>query len=57
VWDVEDRSKRPPWGDDISPDITDLGNYFVTEDGRDLIDVVAEAIGYAGRSGARLRIE
>jgi hypothetical protein len=57
VWDVEDRSKRPPWGDDISPDITDLGNYFVTEDGRDLIDVAAEAIGYAGRSGARLRIE
>ena len=57
VWDVEDRSKQPPWGDDISDDITDLGNYFVTEDGKDLIDVMAEAIAYAGRSGAALRVE
>jgi 2,3-bisphosphoglycerate-dependent phosphoglycerate mutase len=57
VWDVEDRAKQPPWGDDIAAEITDLGNYFVTEDGRDLIDVAAEAIAYAGRSGAPLLVE
>jgi hypothetical protein len=57
VWDVEDRSKQPPWGDDISDEITDLGNYFVTEDGKDLIDVMGEAIGYAGRAGAVLRVQ
>jgi 2,3-bisphosphoglycerate-dependent phosphoglycerate mutase len=57
VWDVEDRSKRPPWGDDISDEITDLGNYFVTADGRDVFEVAAEAIAYAGRSGAPLRVE
>ncbi len=57
VWDVEDRSKQPPWGDDISDDITDLGNYFVTEDGKDLIEVLGEAIAYSGRSGAPLRVQ
>jgi hypothetical protein len=57
VWDVEDRSKQPPWGDDISDEITDLGNYFVTEDGKDLIDTAAEAIAYAGRAGAPLRVQ
>lgn len=57
VWDVEDRSKRPPWGDEISDEITDLSHYFVTEDGRDLFDVLAEAIGYASRAGAPLRVQ
>jgi 2,3-bisphosphoglycerate-dependent phosphoglycerate mutase len=57
VWDVEDRDKQPPWGDDISDEITDLGNYFVTEDGKDLIEVAGEAIAYAGRAGAPLRVQ
>jgi 2,3-bisphosphoglycerate-dependent phosphoglycerate mutase len=56
VWDVEDRSKAPPWGDDISPEITDLGNYFVTEDGVDLFAVLEAAIAFAGRKDAPLRI-
>ena len=37
VWDYQDRSKTPPWGDDIADTITDLSNYFVTSTGRDLI--------------------
>jgi hypothetical protein len=57
VWDYEDRTKQPPWGDDISSDITDLGNYFVTEDGKDLFDVLGEAVGYAARSQYPLVIE
>lgn len=40
VWDMDDLTKRPPWGDNISNDITDLSNYFVTSDGRDLIAVI-----------------
>ena len=40
VWDIDDLTKRPPWGDNISNDITDLSNYFVTSDGRDLISVI-----------------
>ena len=44
VWDIESRSVAPPWGDDIAPTITDLGNYFVTSTGRDLIDTMAEAL-------------
>ena len=57
VWDVEDRAEQPPWGDDLSEEITDLGNYFVTEDGKDLIETAAEAIAEAGRAGAPLRVE
>lgn len=56
VWDVADRTKRPPWGEDISDEITDLSNYFVTEDGRDLFDVLGAALGYASRAGAPLRV-
>ena len=40
VWDIEDISKQPPWGKNISPYITDLSNYFITSDGRDLISVI-----------------
>lgn len=40
VWDIDDLSKRPPWGDNISSDITDLSNYFVTSSGEDLISVI-----------------
>lgn len=57
VWDSQDLSKRPPWGDEIADTITDLGNYFVTEDGRDLFDVLEEAVGYAARSEYPVVIE
>ena len=39
IWDIEDLSKQPPWGSDISKDITDLSNYFVTSDGEDFLSV------------------
>ena len=44
IWDIEDRAKVPPWGNEISADITSLANYFVTSTGRDLIDVLQEAL-------------
>ena len=44
IWDIDDLSKPMPWGDNISPDITDLSNYFVTSDGEDLITVLNHAM-------------
>ena len=44
IWDIEDLSKPMPWGDNISSDITDLSNYYVTSDGRDLITHIFSAI-------------
>ena len=43
IWDIEDISKQPPWGSNISTDITDLSNYFVTSDGEDLITTIRDA--------------
>lgn len=39
IWDIEDLSKQPPWGDNISEEISSLGNYFIACDGRDFIEV------------------
>jgi 2,3-bisphosphoglycerate-dependent phosphoglycerate mutase len=44
VWDFNDLSKSAPWGDEISEDITDLSNYFVTSDGEDLFDSLIHAL-------------
>ena len=44
VWDIENLEASPPWGDNISSDITDLSNYFVTSTGRDLIGVLKECL-------------
>ena len=51
IWDLDDRDARPPWGDDIASDITDLGNYFVTMDGKDMFEVIDDSLEYAERSG------
>jgi hypothetical protein len=44
IWDIEDASAAPPWGDNIAADITALGNYFVTSVGRDMFAVFEEAL-------------
>ena len=44
VQDIENLSKQPPWGDNISNDITDLSNYFITSEGEDLISVIQSAL-------------
>jgi len=49
VWDFEDRTRRPPWGNDISPHITSLANYFVTSDGKDLLEVLQNALTVAAQ--------
>jgi len=44
IWDIEAPERQPPWGSNISPEITNLGNYFVTSTGRDLINTLIEAL-------------
>ena len=47
IWDCKDLTKQAPWGKNISEDITDLSNYFVTSDGKDLFEVMEEALNMA----------
>ncbi len=57
IWDIEDLSAGPPWGEDISPDITSLSDYFVTSDGRDLFEVFFEVLSDAERAEAGIKVE
>ena len=44
IWDMEDLEKQPPWGTNISNQITDLSNYFITSDGRDFLTIFHKAL-------------
>jgi 2,3-bisphosphoglycerate-dependent phosphoglycerate mutase len=44
IWDIEDLTKKPPWGNNISPHINSLANYFVTSTGKDIFEVLIEAL-------------
>ncbi len=57
IWDIEDLSKQPPWGDEISDTITDLSNYFVTSEGEDFFEVLINAIEDAKKNRGKVIIE
>lgn len=57
VWDIEDLSKQPPWGKDISKNITDLSNYFVTSEGKDFFDIFSHALEKAREVNAEIEIK
>lgn len=57
VWDIDDLSKQPPWGNNISNDITDLSNYFVTSDGEDFITIFMNALEEAKEMDTSIEIE
>lgn len=57
IWDIEDRSLMPPWGDRISDSITDLSNYFVTSSGADFLEVFQSALAKAQQLQVPLRIQ
>ena len=44
VWDHENPQALPPWGATISPGISSLASYFVTSDGKDLLDTISNAV-------------
>ena len=56
VWDSDNLNIKPPWGDNISHDITDLGNYFVTSNGVQLFDIINEAINFADENKEDIQI-
>ncbi len=57
IWNIEDLSLTPPWGDNISGDITDLSNYFVTSEGNNFFTVFSAALSKAQALGAPLKIQ
>lgn len=57
VWDIADRSQRPPWGENIAPRITNLGVYFVTSTGQDLFATLDAAIVRSMQTGIALRMQ
>lgn len=57
IWDIDDLSKHPPWGKNISPDISDLSNYFITSDGIDLITLTFVALDEAKSVEEHLKLE
>lgn len=56
IWDIEDLTKQPPWGDNISSEITSLANYFVTSDGVDFLDMFSHALQKAKKLHTDLNI-
>lgn len=57
IWDAEDLNKTPPWGIHISEEITNLAQYFVTTDGKNLINVLEEAVEEAIKEDVDLEIK
>ena len=57
IWDIEDLSVIPPWGNNISPGITNLSNYFVTSDGQDFLLILQHALEKALEMGSDLIIK
>ncbi|MCI8562829.1 MAG: hypothetical protein HFH69_04860 [Lachnospiraceae bacterium] len=57
IWDIDNLSAKPPWGDNISEEITDLSNYFVTSGGEDFFSVFLEALEDAKELGVSIKIE
>lgn len=57
VWDLDDSSKQPPWGKNISSEITDLSNYFITNEGKDFIILLFNALDKAMELNTDLRIK
>lgn len=57
IWDIENLSLKAPWGGDISNNITDLGNYFVTSDGDDFLIVFRNALEKAKILNTSIKIE
>jgi len=57
VWNFEHRDLQPPWGNNINRNITDLSNYFVTSDGKNLFETLFQAIAEAERQKVPIEVE
>ena len=57
IWDFYDLSKQPPWGEEISSDITSLANYHVTVLGDVLIPVIESKLRAAAKRKMNVTLE
>lgn len=57
IWDFEDLSSTPPWGDDIGPHITNLSKYFITSSGSDLFEVMLNSFRFAIEKGQNVIVK
>ncbi|WP_397537129.1 immunity 70 family protein [Rummeliibacillus pycnus] len=55
IWDIDDLSQKPPWGDKIRPKVTSLANYFATTSGKTFIEVLLTAMDVAEEDKCDLR--
>jgi hypothetical protein len=44
VGNIEHRSNLPPWGNELSPQVTSLASSFVTSSGGNLLTVLADGV-------------
>lgn len=57
IWDIENLSMKPPWGDETVEGVTSLSNYFVTYDGRDMISLIFNAFAEAEEKNVAIFVE
>ena len=57
IWNIDDLTQQPPWGDDISEDVTALSNYFYTSGGSDFLTMFSDALTKAQQLKMPLCIE
>lgn len=56
IWNFENLDAQPPWGNNISEDITNMSNYFITSEGEDLIDILNTAYNFAKENKTSVEI-
>jgi hypothetical protein len=44
IWDIENLEKQAPWGNNVAETITNMSNYYVTSDGKQLFNVFETAL-------------
>ena len=56
IWDFNDLSRRPPWGDAVAPRIISMANYHTTNTGQCLLDEMFDCVRALQRTGGVLDI-
>lgn len=57
VWNIEDITVKPPWGDYVDKSVTSLANYHITSTKRVLIDLLIECLDFQTQCQKPLTIE
>ena len=57
IWDFEDLSLTPPWGNNIASHIRNLSQYFITSSGSDLFEVMLTSFRFALEKGQNIIVK